>query len=201
MGYNISDAELLTKEEENKIEEILNNSLFYAFNPNNEESSIVSRMKIQNKNELKIKISFMLRYGSFEFWKNTTNEVLDSYDCFSLSYKNLSFVYKNSDKFDKYECNLREIYLEMFSIEKNKKNKIYRLSYLNNQEILHNNPFWNQGDGFGRYTNLLTNIEEIFVWKISFKQFSQDSNINSDLKIELVKIFFIILLNIFLGYI
>lgn len=186
LGYNIAEDQLLTKDEEDKIKEILDNSLFYAFDPNQNESSIVSRLKQQNKNELKFKVFFSLKDGSFEFLKNIGNEVIENYDCFSLSYKNLGFVIKNSEKFSEYECTLKEIYLQMFSLENGKKMKIIRLSYLNNNEILTNNPDWNQTVARRRKSSILSKIEENFVWKITFKQYSQDSDVNSDLKIELV---------------
>jgi len=186
LGYNTPEDQLLTKDEEDKIKEILDNSHFYAFNSNQEESSIVSRLKQQNKNDLKIKVVFSLKDGSFEFLKNVGNDYIENYDCFSLSYKNLSFVIKNSEKFSEYECMLKEIYLQMFTLENGKKLKIIRLSFLSSNEILTNNVDWNQTAAQKRKSSIFTKIEENFVWKIMFKQYSQDSTINSDLKIEFV---------------
>jgi len=176
LGYNIPEDQLLTKEEEDKVKEILDNSNFYAFNSNQEESSIVSRLKQQNKNELKIKVVFSIKDGSFEFLKNVSNEFNENYDCISLSYKNLSFVIKNSEKFCEYESMLKEVYLQMFTLHKGKKIKIIRLSFLSSNEILTNNYDWNQTVAQRRKSCLFTKIEEIFVWKIIFKQFSPDRN-------------------------
>lgn len=191
LGYDLSEDQLLTNDEVDKIKEVLDNTLFHAFDPNQEESSIVSRLKIQDKNEVKLKIIFKLLDGSFEFLNNIGQE-LEYYDCFSLSYKNLSFLIKNSEKFTEYECMLKEIYLQMFSLMNSKKTKIIRLSYLNNKEILTDNPVWNSTNRLTRKSSIFSNFEENYVWKIIFKQYSQENDINSDLYFELVNIKFYI---------
>lgn len=194
LGYSVDEQELLSKEEEQKIENILRQSIFAGIDFNEEDANIINSLKMENKNELKIKMDFILHDGSFEFWKNKTHPTRESfYECFSLFYKNLKLTYTTSDKFSEFDVKLKEIYLEMFSYWNSEKHKVIPITFMENSEILKVNQKFKQFKNTVQSKgSVFRNIEENYVWRIIFKEFSRDSDINTDLNIEIVLLNFFI---------
>jgi hypothetical protein len=259
LGYKLTDEELLTKEEELKIEEILTKNLLQLnVNLENSQNSKNSELGLNlgsglpigedtnisrpgnldqnqnnnfkiNKNEINLKIEFLLRDGSFEFWnqkqkkfvefsdnlhmekdkdkyneyynKNidkdkdnyTNNNYKDnSYECFAMKYRDLKITMKTCERYSEYNIGLKEFLVEMFTMNGKNKEELMPLSFMENSQILKLNPKWTNSNGNTKRASTVF-FEEIYVWKIVFRQYNNDINMNSDLDVYIVNNIFTLL--------
>ena len=109
LGVKSSNTELLTKEEEKMIEEILTNEV-------NKETSLINN----KEKEIKWKINFTLNEGSFDFSKKITAANANIIEGFGFHYKHLNFSFKKGEYFLEVDGGLKEFQVEMVTqINKN----------------------------------------------------------------------------------
>ena len=104
-GRSINENDLITKEEEEKIEEILSTAV-------KEATSLI----INNETETKLQVFFTLNEGSFKFSKFINASNANITEGFGLRYRKLTFCFKKGEYFFELDSELKEFQVEMFTI-------------------------------------------------------------------------------------
>ena len=108
-GRTINENDLISKEEEEKIEEILSNAV-------NEATSLI----INNDIETKLQVIFSLHEGSLKFSKYINASNANIIEGFGLRYRMLNFCFRKGEYFLELNSDLKEFQVEMFTkINKN----------------------------------------------------------------------------------
>lgn len=192
-GGKLKEEDLLSREEEEKIEEFLENSVKDATN------------KVINSDiETKLKIDFILNEGSFRFSKYFSKSNTSSTEGFSFKYKNLKFSMRKGEYFLEIDSELKDFHVEMFTlINKNLIN--IPITFKNFKEEIKQNNFLrldtksieiiNQRESVVNIVNsenrqsiqaesTSQKVEEDFVWKLNFRKNSPNEVINSKLFLQ-----------------
>ncbi len=114
----------LTKEEEEKIEEILKSSL--------EEMQI--NLKTEEK-ELKFLINFSLESGYFKFSKTLENNNIKQSEGFVFKFGNLDLKLSKCESYVEFEASLKEFFVEMLTVINDQK-IFLPISFRSNDDIL-----------------------------------------------------------------
>jgi hypothetical protein len=105
-GSKFNEDELITKEEQNKINEILTNEMDKAM-----------KLIINNDLETKLQIDFILNEGSFKFTKFFNKEKIT--EGFEFQYKGFFFSTKRGEHFNEFNSKLDKINVYLFNIINN----------------------------------------------------------------------------------
>ena len=105
-GSKFNDDELITKEEHEKIDEILTN-----------EMNKVMKLIISNDSETKLQVDFILNEGSFKFTKYFNEQKIT--EGFEFQYKGFFFSTKKGEHFNEYNSRLDKINVYLFNIINN----------------------------------------------------------------------------------
>ena len=106
LGSNFNEDELITKEEQDKISEILTN-----------EINKVMKLIINNDLETKLQIDFILNEGSFKFTKFFNEQKIT--EGFEFQYKGFYFSTKKGEHFNEFNLRLEKINVYLFNIVNN----------------------------------------------------------------------------------
>jgi hypothetical protein len=188
-GPNEEDN-LLTKEEEDKIKEIID----YA------KKEVKNQITYSGK-ETKILIEFNLREGSFNFFNakkissgsssgNFNNQLTsqsndnnstysETVEAFTFKYKNLSFLFKSAESFTEIEAYLMDFNIEMLTIYNKKNIKSNQIT------LIDKNPPSEKMDSSNSLSNSLNSTTQNYVWKLNFRQNSPEEKINSKLELHI----------------
>jgi hypothetical protein len=213
-GGKLKDEDLLSREEEEKIEEFLENSVKEATN-----------QVINADIETKIKIDFILNEGSFKFSKYFSKSNTSSTEGFAFKYKDLKFSMRKGEYFMEIDSELKDFHVEMFTlINKNmtyipitfknfkdeiKQNNFLRLDTKSMEIINQRESVLNRPSTIGESTSTTESIfendvnrnslmknpnnvniepchppEEDFVWKLNFRKNAPNEVINSKLFLQ-----------------
>ena len=128
LGSSINEKDLISPEEEEKIEEILSNAVKEA-----------TTLIINNEIETKLQLNFELKKGSFKFIKvysdNNNNNVSEG---FNFKYENLIFMMKKGEYFNEIESSLRTFHIDMYT-SSNNNITITPITFLNLDDIVNFN--------------------------------------------------------------
>ena len=106
IGSKFNEDELITKEEHDKINEILTNEINKAM-----------KIIINNDLEIKLQVDFILTEGSFKFTKYFNEQKIT--EGFEFQYKNFFFSTKKGEHFNEFDCRLDKINVYLFNIINN----------------------------------------------------------------------------------
>jgi len=167
-GVKKSDIETFnfTREEEEKIEEILKNSL----------EEMQTSLKTEDK-ELKFLINFSLESGFFKFSKTLINNNINQNEGFLFKFRNLDLRMSKCEIYTEVEASLKEFFIEMVTTI-NDQNIILPISFRKNEDILKSDQI--------KMTDIkFSNENSNFIYNIQ-KNKGKNVEINNDnLKIEL----------------
>ena len=106
LGTKFNEDELISKEEQNKIDEILTNEMNKAM-----------KLIINNDLETKLQIDFILNEGSFKFTKYFNKQKIT--EGFEFQYKGFFFSTKRGEHFNEFNSKLDKINVYLFNIVNN----------------------------------------------------------------------------------
>lgn len=181
----IEEDNLLTKEEEEKIKEIID----YA-------KKEVKNQLVYSGKETKLLIQFKLQEGSFNFFNskknssvassgnfinqlssqsgenNSTSASSETVEAFTFKYKNLSFLFKSAESFTEVEAYLMDFKIEMSTIFNKKNIKSNQITLIDKSAPVEKSEISNLP-------------QQKYVWKLNFRQNSPEEKINSKLELHI----------------
>lgn len=180
----------LTKEEEEKIEEILKYSL----------DEVQANLKEEDK-ELKFKINFKLKSGYFKFSKNFITYNAKHSEGFQFKFANVDIGIAKSEIYTELDASLKDFLIEMVTTI-NENINILPISFRSNNDILKLDQLRNkqsqQRDGLNLKESSkdlsrsyiapdMISIDDQPIWKLKLKSYGPGNDINSEIYFEMVK--------------
>lgn len=168
-GKKINEENLLSVEEIQKIEEIIESS-----------TKQLKNELILTSKEVKLKVEFLLNEGSFVF-SRTKNDTKES---FSFKYKYLSFNLKKGENFTELEAQLKDFIIDMITIYNKNKTKTSQITYYN-KDFDNNKENYDENKK-NESIDVNTNLFSDYIWKLNFIIYGPGEKINSKLNLHIV---------------
>ena len=138
LGSSINEKDLISPEEEEKIEEILSNAVKEA-----------TTLIINNEIETKLQLNFELKKGSFKFikiYRNNDNNGNNVSEGFNFIYENLIFMMKKGEYFNEIESSLKTFHVDMYT-SSNNNITLTPITFFNLEDIVNvNNEKYNKNN-------------------------------------------------------
>lgn len=168
-GKKINEENLLSPEEMQKIEEVIESS----------KKQLKNELILTSK-EVKLKVEFLLSEGSFVF-SRTKNDTKES---FSFKYKDLSFHLKKGENFTEIDAYLKNFVIDMITVYNKNKIKTSQITFYD-KEVISREGKKLAGEDQQQLIDIKQDQED-YIWKLNFIVYGPGEKINSKMNLHIV---------------